>query len=187
MTIIPGKTENESREIKILQALNEVRTKIGKVVKENFPEEKSVNSMISSGSGGNMLNITQISCSVGQRSLWDERISLGYSNRTLSFFKEFDLSPKARGFIYSSYMDGLQPYEFFFDAITGRDGLMDTALRTPKSGYLYRRLANALQDLRVEYDKTVRDASGRIIQFKYGGNGKDTTRLHLNNQQLEPS
>jgi len=182
LTIIPGKTENESREIKILQALNEVRTKIGKVVKENFPEDKSVNNMISSGSGGNMLNITQISCSVGQRSLWDERISLGYSNRTLSFFKEFDLSPKARGFIYSSYMDGLQPYEFFFDAITGRDGLMDTALRTPKSGYLYRRLANALQDLRVEYDKTVRDASGQIVQFKYGDDGIDVAGEHLDKE-----
>ncbi len=179
LAIIPGKTEEESREIKILQILNEIRTKIGKIVKEQFPKEKSVNSMIASGSGGNLLNITQISCSVGQKVLFSERFNLGYYNRTLPHFKEGDLSPQAKGFIYSSYMDGLNPHEFFFDAITGRDGLMDTALRTPKSGYLYRRLANALQDLRVEYDGTVRDAIGQIIQFKYGDDGIDVSKLHF--------
>jgi DNA-directed RNA polymerase subunit A' len=179
LEIIPGKTDEESREIKILQTLNEVRTKIGKIVKKEFPQEKSVNNMILSGAGGNILNITQISCSVGQQSLWSERINLGYTNRTLSCFKENDISPKARGFIYSSYMEGLKPHEFFFNGITGRDGLMDTALRTPKSGYLYRRLANALQDLRVEYDLTVRDATGQIIQFKYGDDGVDVTKEHL--------
>ena len=182
LEIIPGKTLEESREIKILQTLNEIRTKIGKAVKTEFPDDNPVNSMISSGAGGNILNITQIACSVGQQSLWAQRINFGYSNRTLSCFKEGDLSPKAKGFIYSSYMKGLKPNEFFFNAITGRDGLMDTALRTPKSGYLYRRLANALQDLRVEYDSTVRDATGQIVQFKYGDDGIDVAGLHLNKQ-----
>lgn len=185
MEIIPGKTLEESREIKILQSLNEVRTKIGKIVKDKFPLENPVNSMIISGAGGNILNITQIACSVGQQSLWNERISLGYNNRTLSSFKENDLSPRSRGFIYSSYMKGLDPDEFFFNAITGRDGLMDTALRTPKSGYLYRRLANALQDLRIEYDSTVRDAIGQIIQFKYGDDGYSVQGAHLK-QKISP-
>jgi len=185
LEIIPGKTLEESREIKILQALNEIRTKIGGVVKSEFPKNNQVTSMISSGAGGNILNITQIACSVGQQSLWSERIKLGYTDRTLSFFKENDLSPKARGFIYSSYMEGLKPHEFFFNAITGRDGLMDTALRTPKSGYLYRRLANALQDLRIEYDSTVRDAIGQIIQFKYGDDGLDVSKIHLK-EQISP-
>jgi DNA-directed RNA polymerase subunit A' len=94
LQIIPGKTETESREIKVLQTLNEIRTKIGKIVKNEFPADKSVNSMINSGAGGNILNITQIACSVGQQSLWSERINFGYGNRTLSFFKENDLSPK---------------------------------------------------------------------------------------------
>jgi len=179
LSIIPGKTEEESREIKILQTLNEVRTKIGKVVKEQFPEEKTVNNMIKSGAGGNILNITQIACLLGQQSLWNERINIGYNNRTLPFFKSGDLSPKSRGFIYSSYMKGLEPHEFFFNAILGRDGLMDTALRTPKSGYLYRRLANALQDLRVEYDGTVRNAVKQVIQFKYGDDGIDVAKSHL--------
>ncbi len=182
---IPGKSMEDSREIKILQSLNEVRTKIGKVVKKEFPLENPVNTMILSGAGGNILNITQIACCVGQQALWAKRINIGYTNRTLSFFKEHDLSPLAHGFIYSSYMQGLKPHEFFFGAITGRDALMDTALRTPKSGYLYRRLANALQDLKIEYDGTVRDASGSIVQFVYGGDGYDVSGLHKN-EKISP-
>ena len=75
--------------------------------------------------------------------------------------------------------------DFFFGAVTGRDSLMDTALRTPKSGYLYRRLASALQDLKVEYDGTIRDSNNSIIQFKYGSDGIDVTKLHLNGK-IEP-
>ena len=103
-----------------------------------------------------------------------------------SSFKKGDLMPDAHGFIRSGFKAGLKPHEFFFGAMTGRDSLMDTALRTPKSGYLYRRLANAMQDLKVEYDNTVRDASKRIIQFKYGEDGIDVSqseggKINLNN------
>jgi len=178
LEIIPGKSIEETREIKILQKLNGIRTKIGKVVGEEFPKENPISIMMNAGAGGNVLNITQMACSVGQQALWGERIKIGFSNRTLSFFKEHDLSPKARGFIYGSFLEGLEPYEFFFGAITGRDALMDTALRTPKSGYLYRRLANALQDIKVEYDRTVRDGSENVIQFQYGDDGKDVSQLH---------
>jgi len=183
---VPGKTLEETREIKILQALNEVRTKIGEIIKHELPKTNPIYTMILSGAGGNVIYITQMACSVGQQALWGKRINLGYSNRTLSFFKQHDLSPRSRGFIYSSFLEGLQPYEFFFGAMTGRDSLMDTALRTPKSGYLYRRLANALQDLKVEYDGTVRDASHNIVQFVYGGDGKDISKLHLLNKKVAP-
>ncbi len=179
---IPGKTEEESREIRILQTLNEVRTKIGEIVKKEFPKDNPVNHMIMSGGGGNILNITQMASCVGQQALWGRRIDLGYNQRTLSFFKQKDLSPKARGFIKSSFIKGLRADEFFFGAITGRDSLMDTALRTPKSGYLYRRLANALQDLRIEYDGTVRDSNNSVIQYKYGDDGIDVSKLHLKEQ-----
>jgi len=182
LEIIPGKTKEESREIKILQILNDVRTKVGRIVKEEFPADNPVNHMIISGGGGNILNITQMACCVGQQSLWNKRIEIGFENRTLSFFKKGDLSPKSHGFIHSSFTEGLRPYEFFFGAITGRDSLMDTALRTPKSGYLYRRLANALQDIRVEYDGTVRDGNSNIIQYKYGDDGIDVSQLHKKGQ-----
>ncbi len=183
---IPGKTLEETREAKILQILNEVRADMGKVVKEHFPKESNVSKMISAGAAGSMLNITQIACLVGQQSLWNKRISFGYNGRTLSFFKNGDLSPEGRGFIKSSFLKGLKPTEFFFGAITGRDSLMDTALRTPKSGYLYRRLVSALQDLKVEYDGTVRDASENIVQFVSGEDGKDVSKLHLKDNKISP-
>ena len=178
LEIIPGKTDEESREIKILQTLNEIRTKIGEMVKKEFPENNPVNHMILSGGGGKILNIVQMACCVGQQALGSKRIDFGYTGRTLSFFKKADLSPSSRGFITSSFIHGLRPDEFFFQSVTGRDSLMDTALRVPKSGYLYRRLANALQDLRVEYDGTIRDSNNNIIQFSYGSDGVEVTELH---------
>jgi DNA-directed RNA polymerase subunit A' len=177
--LLPGKSAEETREVKILQVLNETRTDIGDAVKEGFPKDNLASKMIGSGASGSMLNITQIACSVGQQVLHGRRIDFGYTGRTLSFFKKNDLSPRARGFIYSSLMKGFSPDEFFFGAMTGRDGLMDVALRTPKSGYLYRRLANALQDLVVAYDGTVRDASNSVVQFKYGIDGVDISERHV--------
>jgi DNA-directed RNA polymerase subunit A' len=182
LELIPGKTREESREIQMLQVLNNVRTKIGEVVKERFHGDNPVSHMIMSGGGGNILNITQMASCVGQQVLSGRRVDIGYTERTLSFFKKKDLSPRSRGFINSPFIKGLRPDEFFFGAITGRDSLMDTALRTPKSGYLYRRLANALQDIRVEYDKTIRDSNNNIIQYKFGGDGLDVGRLHQNKE-----
>jgi DNA-directed RNA polymerase subunit A' len=178
LELLPGKSAEETRETKILQALNETRTEIGDAVKDGFPKDNLASKMIGSGASGSMLNITQIACSVGQQVLHGKRVDFGYTGRTLSFFKKDDLSPRARGFIYSSLMQGFKPDEFFFGAMTGRDGLMDVALRTPKSGYLYRRLANALQDLVVAYDRTVRNASNNIVQFKYGLDGVDISERH---------
>jgi DNA-directed RNA polymerase subunit A' len=185
LEIIPGKTLEQSREIKILKVLNEIRTKIGEIVKKEFPKDNPVTYMINSGGGGNILNITQMACCVGQQDLEGKRIDIGFSNRTLPFFRKGDLSPRSRGFIRTPFIKGLRPDEFFFGAMTGRATLMDTALRTPKSGYLYRRLANALQDLRVEYDGTVRDSNNNIIQFKYGDDGKDVSKMHTNGN-IEP-
>ncbi|MFA4953198.1 MAG: DNA-directed RNA polymerase subunit A' [Candidatus Pacearchaeota archaeon] len=178
LEIIPGKTKEESREIKILQVLNSIRTKIGEIIQDAIPEDNPVNHMILSGGGGKILNITQMACCVGQQALGSRRIDIGYNNRTLSFFEKGNLSPISRGFIHNSFIKGLRPDEFFFQSITGRDSLMDTALRTPKSGYLYRRLANAIQDIRMEYDGTVRDSNNNIIQFEFGGDGLEISQLH---------
>ncbi len=186
LEIIPGKTFEESREIKILQTLNEVRTKVGDSVKKEIRKDNPAYIMTVCGSKGSLLFLTQMSSIVGQQSLWAKRINFGYNNRTLSFYREKDYGSRAGGFIYSNYLNGLKTDEFFFTAITGRDGLMDTALRTPKSGYLYRRLVNALQDLRVEYDGTVRDSNSNVIQFKYGEDGIDITKEHLKDNKISP-
>jgi len=171
----PGRTVAETLELRILETLNLARNKAGNIVLEHADEKTASLIMARSGARGNILNLAQISAVVGQQALRGKRIERGYSGRTLSYFKPGDLSPAARGFIASSFKSGLKPHEFFFAAMTGRDSLMDTALRTPKSGYLYRRLSNAMQDLKVEYDRTVRDVSKKIIQFKYGEDGIDVS------------
>jgi DNA-directed RNA polymerase subunit A' len=172
----PGRSRKETLELKILEVLNRTRNKAGAVVKENLNKSTDTAIMVASGARGNNLQLAQMAALVGQQALRGQRIHNGFRGRTLSCFKPGDLSPEAHGFIRSSFKKGLSPVEFFYGSITGRDSLMDTALRTPKSGYLYRRLANAMQDLKVEYDNTVRDATGKIVQFMYGEDGLDVSR-----------
>jgi DNA-directed RNA polymerase subunit A' len=172
----PGREISETLELKILELLNKARNKTGEIVSEHANKDSHTLVMAKCGARGNILNLAQMAACVGQQSLRGGRISKGFSGRTLSYFKKNELGSEARGFIKSSFKVGMNPKELFFMGMTARDSLMDTALRTPKSGYLYRRLANALQDLKVEYDLTVRDASKRIIQFKYGDDGIDVSR-----------
>ncbi|GIU69938.1 MAG: DNA-directed RNA polymerase subunit A' [Candidatus Woesearchaeota archaeon] len=173
---LPGRSMKETLELKILEKLNKARNKSGKIAADNAKKDSELMLMIKSGGAGNLLNLAQMSACVGQQSMRGGRISKGFSKRTLSVFKKNDLGPAARGFIKEGFKDGLKPHELFFMSMTGRDSLMDTALRTPKSGYLYRRLANAMQDLRISNDFTVRDASNKIIQFVYGEDGVDVTK-----------
>ncbi len=173
---LTGRTEEETLELRILEVLNKARNDSGKIVAENAKENTATNIMAYSGAKGKTLNIAQMAACVGQQAYRGGRINKGFKGRTLSCFSQGDLGTEAHGFIARGFKAGMKPNEFFFMAMTGRDSLMDTALRTPKSGYLYRRLANALQDLRVEYDLTVRDASNKIIQFRYGEDGLDVSK-----------
>ncbi|MFC1740970.1 DNA-directed RNA polymerase subunit A' [Nanoarchaeota archaeon] len=172
----PGKTMAETLELKILEKLNKARNETGEVVDKHSTKETGTIIMSRSGSRGKPLNLAQMAGCVGQQAMRGGRITSGYKGRTMSCFQKGDLRPDAHGFIRHSFKQGLSPAEFFFMGMTGRDSLMDTALRTPKSGYLYRRLANALQDLKVEYDSTVRDSSKKIIQFQYGEDSIDVSK-----------
>ncbi|MBI2668957.1 DNA-directed RNA polymerase subunit A', partial [Candidatus Woesearchaeota archaeon] len=172
---LPGRTLAETLELRILTVLNKARNKSGDLAMRQAHESAPF-VMAKSGARGNVLNIAQMTAIVGQQALRGKRIERGYHDRTLSYFKAGDLGPLARGFIKNNFKSGLTPNEFFFGSMTGRDALMDTALRTPKSGYLYRRLSNAMQDLKVEYDGSVRDATGKIIQFTYGEDGLDVSK-----------
>jgi len=173
---LPGMTREDTLEVRILERLNRARDEAGKVVAESADPTSHTMIMATSGARGKLLNLAQIRGCVGQQALRGKRISGGFDERTLSSFPRNSLTPNSRGFIRNSFSKGMRPDEFFFQAITGRDALMDTALRTPKSGYLYRRLSNAMQDLKVEYDETVRDVSKKIIQFKYGEDGIDVSK-----------
>jgi len=172
---LPGRTARETLELRILETLNKARNKGGEIAMSEGRETNAV-IMARSGARGNVLNIAQMAAVVGQQALRGKRIDRGYKKRTLSYFAQNDLGPEARGFTRNSFKSGLTPVEFFFGSMTGRESLMDTALRTPKSGYLYRRLSNSLQDVKVEYDGTVRDASGRIVQFQFGEDGIDVSK-----------
>nr|NIO44259.1 DNA-directed RNA polymerase subunit A' [Candidatus Aenigmarchaeota archaeon] len=139
-------------------------------------KESCATIMSKSGARASMSHLTQLAASLGQSRVLGERINRGYRDRTLSHFAVGDLSPKAHGFSRNSFKSGLNPFEFFFDAISGRESLMDKSLRTRHSGYLERRLMNALQDLKVDYDYTVKDNRGIIIQFVPGEDRIDPSK-----------
>ena len=172
----PGRSVEETLELKILELLNKTRNNSGNIVSKHANKKTHLILMSDSGARGNPINLAQMTACVGQQAMRGSRISKGYIKRTLPHFKAGDLSPDAHGFIKHGFKHGMKPAEFFFGAMTGSDSLMDTALRTPKIGYLYSRLANAMQDLKVEYDFTVRDASKKIIQFRYGEDGIDVSK-----------
>jgi DNA-directed RNA polymerase subunit A' len=173
---LPGQTLDESFEIYVMNELAQARDKAGSIADEDFDLDNSGMMMTRTGARGSTLNIGQMAASVGQQSVRGKRIMRGYVDRALPHFKRGDPSPKARGFVYSSYREGLDPIEFFFHAMGGREGLVDTAVRTQQSGYMQRRLINALEHLRIEYDGTVRNSVGDIVQFRYGEDGVDPAK-----------
>ncbi|MDY0266537.1 MAG: DNA-directed RNA polymerase subunit A' [Methanimicrococcus sp.] len=173
---LPGRTLDETIEMRIMQELGRARDKSGKIADAHMGLENPAAMMARSGARGSILNITQMAACVGQQAVRGARINRGYRERTLSHFERGDLGADAHGFVKSSYKEGLNPTEYFFHSIGGREGLVDTAVRTSQSGYLQRRLVNALQDLEVQPDYTVRDTRGVIVQFMYGEDGIDPTK-----------
>ncbi len=169
----PGRSMRETLELRIRQILAEARKKAEETAAVHIGDEAHSVIMTKSGARGNILNLGQMSAVVGQQAIRGERINRGYSQRTLPHFKINDLTPKSRGFVSSSYRNGLKPIEFFFHAMGGREGLVDTAVRTSTSGYMQRRLVNALQDCVIENDGTVRNSDKNIIQFRFGDDGID--------------
>ena len=175
---LPGRSIQESLELRIMDELSKARDQAGELA-EQYLKTQTDNSgviMTKTGARGSMLNIAQMVATVGQQSIRGQRIRRGYRDRALSFFEKGDVGAEARGFVYACYQEGLTPVEFFFHSMGGREGLVDTAVRTQQSGYMQRRLINALEHIRVEYDGTVRDSRGDIIQFRYGEDGVDTAK-----------
>lgn len=173
---LPGRSVQETLEVTIMRYLGEARDDAGKIAGRHLGMNNSAVIMARSGARGSMLNLSQMAGTIGQQAVRGERIQRGYAARTLPHFKQGDLGADSRGFVKASYKSGLSPTEYFFHSMGGREGLVDTAVRTSRSGYMQRRLINALEDLKVDYDGTVRNTSGDIIQFSYGEDGIDPTR-----------
>ncbi|HLA22453.1 MAG TPA: DNA-directed RNA polymerase subunit A' [Nitrosopumilaceae archaeon] len=171
-----GLSAEEALEAYIVNELSKARDKAGSTADKSFDETNSGRIMATTGARGSSLNIGQMAGALGQQSIRGRRIQKGYNNRALPHFKENDTNPDAKGFVKSNYRDGLSTLEFFFHAMGGREGLVDTAVRTQQSGYMQRRLINALEHLKLEYDETVRDPHGHIIQFLYGEDGIDVAK-----------
>ncbi len=173
---LPGRSLKETLEVEAMRTLGRARDQAGQIASRYLGLKNSAVIMARSGARGSMLNLSQMSGSIGQQAVRGERIQRGYQGRTLPHFKQRDLGAAAKGFVKSCYKSGLSPTEYFFHSMGGREGLVDTAVRTSRSGYMQRRLINALEDLKVLPDRTVRNTSGIIIQFKYGEDGIDPTR-----------
>jgi DNA-directed RNA polymerase subunit A' len=169
------KNYDEAAEARILSYTNRIRGRIRNIIDTYMQKENNtVQSMIITGARGSMTNVIPTVGAVGQQLLRDVRINNGYDGRLTSHFKKGDFGLKARGFIISSYSSGLNPVEVFVHSASSREGMMDTQIRTPISGYMQRRLSSALQDLKVAEDRSVRVGT-RIVQFLYGEDGLDVS------------
>lgn len=173
---MPGRSLRETLEVSVMGVLGNARDGAGTIAGKHLGMENPAVIMAKAGARGSMLNLSQMAGCVGQQAVRGERLSRGYWNRTLPHFEKGDLGAYARGFCSNSYKSGLSPTEFFFHAMGGREGLVDTAVRTSRSGYMQRRLVSALEDLKLTADGTVRNTIGTVVQFRYGEDGVDPAR-----------
>lgn len=174
-----GKTNQQEFEDQIFGILNQATTDAGKTGQQSLSNENRLLAMVRSGSKGEPLNVAQMMACLGQTAIEGKRVPYGFTDRTLPHYKKYDDSSEARGFIESSFIRGLTPQQFFFHAMSGREGLIDTAVKTADTGYIQRQLIKSMEDLTVQHDGTVRDANNNIIQFHYGEDGINPVKIEI--------
>lgn len=172
-----GKTDEEEFETQVNNILNQATQTAGKIGRKSLGKDNRFVTMVDAGSKGSDLNISQMVSCLGQQNVNGKRIPYGFEDRTLPHFTKFDDSPAARGFVENSFISGLTPTELFFHAMGGRVGIIDTAVKTSQTGYIQRRLVKGMEDIKVEYDMTVRNNKNKIIQYAYGEDGFDPVKV----------
>jgi len=177
-----GKTNEVEFESKVNSILQKAADEAGKIGRKSLAADNRFVIMVNSGSKGKSLNIAQMISCLGQQNVDGKRIPYGFEDRTLPHYTKYNDSPEARGFVESSFIQGLTPTELYFHAMGGRTGLIDTAVKTSTTGYIQRRLIKGLEDLKVHYDMTVRNNKNKVIQFAYGDDNIDPTKVE--SQQL---
>jgi DNA-directed RNA polymerase II subunit RPB1 len=180
---MPGRTMMETFEHLVNQSLNKASDNAGNYARQSLRTDNSMKAMCDAGSKGSPLNISQVIACVGQQNVQGKRIKFGFRQRTLPHFTKDDYGPESRGFVENSYLRGLTPQEFFFHAMAGREGLIDTAVKTAETGYIQRRLVKMMEDVMLKYDGTVRNSQSYVIQFLYGEDGLDA--CWIENQKLK--
>ncbi|XP_074317264.1 DNA-directed RNA polymerase III subunit 1 [Silene latifolia] len=177
LTLMPGCDAAQTLETKITENLNDIREIAAKVCMNSLHWRNSPLIMSQCGSKGSPINISQMVACVGQQAVGGRRAPDGFIDRSLPHFPRMSKTPAAKGFVANSFYSGLTATEFFFHTMGGREGLVDTAVKTADTGYMSRRLMKCLEDLAVSYDMTVRDSSGTIVQFIYGDDGMDPGQM----------
>ncbi|KAF8385669.1 ama-1, partial [Pristionchus pacificus] len=169
----PGNSLRQTFENRVNRILNDARDRTGSSAQKSLSEFNNFKAMVVSGSKGSKINISQVIACVGQQNVEGKRIPFGFRHRTLPHFIKDDYGPESKGFVENSYLAGLTPAEFFFHAMGGREGLIDTAVKTAETGYIQRRLIKAMESVMVCYDGTVRNSLQQMIQLRYGEDGLD--------------
>ena len=172
-----GRSNQDEFEGQVFGKLNKAIEELGKLGQKALAQENRLISMLKAGSKGSTINVSQMVACVGQQNIEGRRIPFGFTDRTLPHYKKFDDGAEARGFVENSFVKGLTPQEFFFHAMSGREGLIDTAVKTAETGYIQRQMVKAMEDLVTQHDGTVRDARGCIVQFHYGEDGISCTKV----------
>ena len=172
-----GRDEEQTMESKISGILSRVRQQAGGRCFAELSKYNAAMLMATCGSKGSGINVAQMVAVVGQQIINQERVQEGFQDRTLPHFPKNARQPPSKGFVQNSFFTGLSPSEFFFHAMSGREGLVDTAVKTAETGYMSRRLMKSLEDLSVGYDNTVRNSTGAVIQYQYGDDKLDPSNM----------
>lgn len=171
----------QNTENRLSRILTKVRRQAGNECINQLSKYSALRIMAMSGSKGSDINISQMTALVGQQVINNKRVQDGFQDRTLPHFLRNTLDPLSKGFIQNSFFTGLSPTEMFFHAASGREGLLDTAIKTAETGYMSRRLVKSLEDLSCQYDNTIRTSAGQIVQFQYGDDGLDPVEMEGTN------
>ncbi|KAI8459810.1 DNA-directed RNA polymerase III subunit C1 [Phakopsora pachyrhizi] len=182
---LPGRDLDQTLEAMISGVLSKVRDALGEICMAELTRNNAPLIMATCGSKGSKINVAQMVACVGQQIISGNRIPDGFQDRSLPHFHKKAKEPPAKGFVRNSFHSGLRATEFLFHAISGREGLVDTAVKTAETGYMQRRLMKALEDLSTRYDDSVRSSSGGIVQFTYGDDGLDPTYLEGDGTPVE--
>jgi DNA-directed RNA polymerase II subunit RPB1 len=169
--------KNAKLEMDIGNIASRAANEVEQIVFDNLPEDNNFIISIKSGTKGKEYNLKQVIGTFGQQNIDGRRLAYGLSGRVLPHYTKWDRSLESRGFVFSSYMNGLTPQEFFYISMGSRSDAIDSNIKTAETGYVQRRLIKALEDLTVEYDGTVRDSTGNIVQMSYGRDGYDSIKL----------
>lgn len=180
----PGCNQEQTLENLISGILSKVRSEAGDQCTNSLSSNNAPLTMAKSGSKGSAINVAQMVACVGQQIIGGQRVADGFQDRTLPHFPKFARQPASKGFVRNSFYTGLLPSEFLFHAISGREGLVDTAVKTAETGYMSRRLMKSLEDLSTTYDETVRTSSGGIVQFQFGADNLDPVDMEASGKPV---